>query len=409
MHTMRTRGLMNVYNSSIDRDVLAQLKNSVEDFKEAHFRELREIRAAVDEFAAYKAAMEIGGGGLNQPEGPGHLRTEHAALASFAKSGTIDFASLTANLPSNIASTYRNAMTSQSDPGGGYLVMPAVSEGMTKRLFDASPMRRLARYEQITAGDRFLEVDDRNETSAAWVGEQEARPETNTPDLGYWSIPLHEIYALQKITQRLLDDSGRDVGAWIAEKISDKFSRSEGTAYITGDGMKKPRGILAYPTVPDADLVREPGKIQHVISGDASTLPMATAADTLRTMMWTLRAPYRSGATWLMNSATAQQIDKLKDGQGNYLWRPGQIVGTPASLLGYPVEIDENMPNIAANAYPIAFGNFALGYCIIDRPGIKLLRDPYTAKPNVNFYAYRRTGGGVTLDDAIKLLKISAS
>ena len=300
-------------------------------------------------------------------------------------------------------------MSIGSDPDGGYLVLPAMSASMTTRLYDMSPMRRLARVETVNKGDAFEEPDDRDEAGATWVGEQTARPTTDTPQLGMIRIPLEEIYAQPEATQRLLDDADRDLGAWLENKITDKFGRSEGAAFTTGNGLAKPRGFLDYAAVTDADSTRAAGKLQYVASGHASAFPSSNPSDVLKGLLWSLRAPYRTGAVWLMNSNTAATIDKFKDGQGNYIWRDGMTAGAPPSLMGYPVEFDEGMPDIGAGAFPIAFGNFKLGYIIVDRPGIKMLRDPYTNKPNVRFYAYKRVGGGLANDDAIKLLKIATS
>jgi HK97 family phage major capsid protein len=321
------------------------------------------------------------------------LKLEHKALDTFIRSGD---------------DTQMKAMSVGSDADGGYTVLPNFSSGMTQRLFDVSPMRRLARVEQIVTGDSFEEIDDRDEAGATWVSENGSRSATKTPKIGNWKIKADEIYALQPITQRLLDDSSRDLGAWIEGKISDKFARTEGTAFVSGDGVGKPRGFLTYQAVELNDFQRPVEQIQMVKSGNASGFPSSNAVDVLKTLMWSLRAPYRAGAVWMMNSNTASVIDKFKDGQGNYIWRDAVINGAPASLLGYSVEINEDMPDIAANAFPVAFANFALSYCIVEKPGIKMLRDPYTSKPNVLFYGYKRTGGGVTNDDAIKLLKIAA-
>lgn len=295
-----------------------------------------------------------------------------------------------------------------SDPDGGYTVLPVMSESLTTRLHDLSPLRRLARVETITVGDAFEEIDDRDESDATWVGERSARPATDTPQIGKWRIPVHEIYSLQPVTQRLLDDSSRNLGAWIEGKITDKFARAEGTAFATGDGLAKPRGFLDYTAVLTADATRTRGTLQYVKTGNASAFPSTNAGDVLRNLMWSLRGPYRVGAVWQMNSATASTIDKFKDGMGNYIWRDGMTAGAPPSLLGYPVEINEDMPDLGANAFPIAFGNFKLGYCIVEKAGVKMLRDPFTDKPNVLFYGYRRVGGGLANDDAIKLLKCEA-
>lgn len=298
------------------------------------------------------------------------------------------------------------AMSVGSDPDGGYLVLPAISTGMTKKLFDQTPMRRLARVETITAGSEWVEPIDNGESGATWVGEQSARPATATPQLGELKIPLEEIYALQPVTQRLVDDSGFDLGGWIDGKVTDKFARTEGTAFVTGDGIAKPRGFLSYTTSTVTDATRPWGTLQYIPSGGATTI----TADGLKDAVWGLRAPYRAGSSWLMNSNTANAVDKLKtSGSGEYIWRDGMQAGSPPSLLGYPVEFDETMPDVAASSLSIAFGNFKLAYVVVDRAGIRFLRDPFTDKPRLLFYAYKRVGGGIANSEALKLVKTGTS
>ncbi len=354
-----------------------------------------ELKAALEGERAERESLEArinrSGIGEGQKES---AEPEHKALAKFIRSGD---------------ETELKSLSVGSDPDGGYTVLPVMSGSLTQRLYDQSPMRRICRVEQIEAGDAFEELDDRDEPDATWVGESSGRPATDTPNLGKWRVPVEEIYALQPVTQRLLDDTARDLGGWIEGKIADKFGRTEGTAFVSGDGVLKPRGILAYDTTTDDDFTRAAGKIQYAPTGNASGFPASNPADILRTLMWALRGPYRSDAVWQMNSNTASSIDKFKNSQGDYIWRDGMTAGVPPSLLGYPVEINEDMPDLGADAYPIAFGNFTLGYCIVEKPGMKLLRDPYSAKPNVLFYAYRRVGGGLANDDAIKLLKCATS
>ncbi|MBE0580820.1 phage major capsid protein [Devosia sp.] len=363
-------------------DAIAAFRKHVDTSLDTERKEREALEARINRGGGHK-----GGGGDATPE--------HKALGKFVRTG--DDAELKTN-------------SVGSDPDGGYLVMPVMSDQMTTRLYDQSPMRRISRIETITTGDAFEEIDDRDEIGAEWVGESEGRPETDTAELDKWRIPVGEIYALQRVTQRLLDDANRDVGAWVDGKITDKFGRSEGTAFITGDGLKgKPRGLLTYDTVTDDDFTRAAGKIQYVPTGNASNFPASNPADVLRTLMWTLRAPYRNGAVWQMNSNTASVVDKFKDGMGNYLWRDAMTDGAAPNLLGYRVEINEDFPDIGAGEYPIAFGNFTMAYIIVDKAGIKFLRDPFTSKPNVLFYAYRRIGGGLANDDAVKLLKVAAS
>ncbi len=297
------------------------------------------------------------------------------------------------------------AMMVGSDPDGGYTVLPNMSSGMTKRIFDQSPMRRLAHVETITRGDSWEEPLDDDDLGSAWVSETEERPDTSTPQVAMLRVPVHEQYAMPRVTQQLLEDSSWDVAKWLEGKAGDRFGRQEGITFVTGNGIKKPRGFLDYDKSLNGDTISRPrGALQYIISGHATLI----TADALRSLTWTLRAPYRSGASWLMNSATAGTIDKLKNGNGDYIWRDGMTAGAAPALLGYPVTIDENMPDIAAGAFPIAFGNFKLGFIIIDKLGLRVLADPYTSKPWVKFYTRKRVGGAVRNTDAIKLLKIEA-
>lgn len=298
--------------------------------------------------------------------------------------------------------TALKGMSVGSDPDGGYVVIPARSQGMTQKIFDGSPIRRLARVETITTGDAWEEPVDADDIGAEWVGESEGRPATATPELGMLRVPVHETYALQPVTQRLIDDASIDVGAWVEGKISDKFARQEGTAFTLGDGIAKPRGFLTYPTAITTDATRAWATIQHLMSGAAT----AITADALRDVVWGLRAPYRMGAAWLMNSNTANSIDKLKDGNGNYIWRDSSAAGVPPSLLGYPVEFSEDVPDIAAGSLAIALANWKRAYVIADKVGIRVLRDPFSSKPKVLIYAYKRVGGGLANSEAIKLMKI---
>lgn len=320
---------------------------------------------------------------------------EHRALAIFARTG-------------DDAELRSVTLAVGNDSGGGYMVQPVRSQTMTQRLRDLSPIRRLARVETVTIGDAWEEPLDLGESSAAWVAEREQRPATDTPDLAMLTVAIHELYALQTVTQRLLDDAGFDLGSWLDGKINDKFGRTEGEAYVVGDGVRKPKGLLAYDTSLAADAQRPWGIFQHLVTGSSDSLG-GGIADLLRDLTWALRTPYRQGSVWLMNSGTASLIDKLKDGQGNYLWRDSATAGAPPTLLGYPVEIDESMPNVAAGSRPIAFGNLRLAYLIVEKPGLKALRDPYTDKPNVLFYAYRRVGGGANNTEAMKFIQVAAS
>lgn len=302
-------------------------------------------------------------------------------------------------------------MSVSSDPEGGYSVYPTLSSAMTKRIFESSPMRKLART--VTIGtDSFEELVDIYEADAGWVGEKDARPETATPDLGKLNIPAHEIYANPKVTQKLLEDSSIDIGAWLVDKMSSKFQRKETTAFYSGNGIKMPRGLLTYPTAATGDATRPWGTLEHVITGDANGFIAASTSaspvDCLIDLQTSLKAEYRTNAVWQMNKATAGKIRKFKDAEGRYVWQDSTQAGQPPMLLGHPVELAEDMPDVAAGNLPVAFGDFKAGYTVVDRQGERLLRDPYTAKPNVHFYMYRRVGGDVNNFEAVKLLKVAA-
>lgn len=300
------------------------------------------------------------------------------------------------------------AMSVGSDPEGGYFVPSELSTSITSTIFYSSPVRQIARIVSIET-DAFEELLDKEELAASWVSETGSRAETATPEVGQLRIPVHEIYASPKVTQKLLDDAKINIDAWLTEKIGDKFGRSEATAFVSGDGIGKPRGILSYATAATSDATRAWGTLEHVASGASGAFASSNPGDKVIDLVFALKAGYRRGAVWLMNSKTIAATRKLKDGQGNYLWQQSVIAGQPDLLLGYPVEAAEDMPDITANSLSIAFGNFQRGYTVVDRHPMRMLRDPYTAKPHVLFYTYRRVGGDVMNFEAIKFLKFSTS
>lgn len=404
---IRKRGFTAVFaNAGGARNVLAQLQTEFEDFKNTHISRVDGIEAEFDKINANLAALKVGGVGIgdNAELSPSSAQEERVAIGSFAKSGT--------ETGIKAMASPRSGMSSDSDPDGGYTVTPVISTQINKKLFDVSPIGRLARRVSITRGNAFEEPIDPSDIGAEWVGETESRPALDTSKLKYLSVPLHEIYTNQPITQRLLDDSDFNLGLWLEGKITDKFARSEGKAYIGGDGVGKPRGILTYPTSVDKDGARDWGTVQVVKTGADGAFKAAagsvSGADALLDLVYSLRAPYRPNARWLMNLSTAGTVRKLKDSEGRFVWADARE-GQPATLCGFPVELDEEMPDVANNSLSIAFGDFEQAYVIVDRPGLRLMRDPYTAKPHVLFYAYRRVGGGLQNSEAIKLLQFAAS
>ncbi len=295
---------------------------------------------------------------------------------------------------------------------GGYWVTPEVSDRVITRQFDTSPIRSIANV--VTIGTDAIEfpTDSNDILSGGWVGETDARAETATPEVAMKRIPVHEQFANPRATQKLLDDAAFPVEEWLAERIADKFLRDENAAFTSGNGIAKPRGYLDYgadATSQDDD-ARTWGVLQYAPSGNASGFAATDPGDAVIDLVHKLKAVYRQRAVWVMNRATVAEVRKFKDGQGNYLWATGNVQqGLPERLLGFPVVEAEDMPDVAAGTFPIAIGDFMAGYQIVDRHGIRTLRDPFTAKPFVQFYTTKRVGGDVVDYDAIKLFKIATS
>ncbi|CAN7295878.1 phage major capsid protein [Agrobacterium tumefaciens] len=293
----------------------------------------------------------------------------------------------------------QKAMLVGSDPDGGYLVPTATSSRIITKVYETSPLDELAYHETISTDAIEIPIDT-DEAGAGWVGETDPRPETSTPQVGTQRIPVHEIYAKPKATQQLLEDAGVDIEAWLERKVSEKFARMRALAFISGNGIKKPRGILTYPA--GADGVR--GTIAQIASGAATAL----TSDGLIKLTFSLKDKYLANANWLMKRGTVGALMLFKDNQGQYMWRPGLQAGQPSVLLGYNVRRADDMPTVGAGALPIAFGDFRAGYTVVDRLGIRTLRDPYSSKPFVEFYTRQRVGGDVVDFEAFALQVISA-
>ena len=289
---------------------------------------------------------------------------------------------------------------------GGYAVPREIDAVISAQLKKLSPIRAIAQVVQSgTAGYRKLITN--GGTSSGWVSETAARPMTATPIFTEIAPPSGELYANPAASQAMLDDAAFDLEAWLASEIAAEFARAEGAAFINGTGTNQPRGFLGAPTAATGDASRPFGTLQFTGSGNATgfdTSPEIKLID----LVHSLKPGHRQGATWVMNSATLASVRKLKAADGSFLWQPGLMEGQPNRLLGYPVVEAEDMPDIGAGAYPIAFGNFRAGYLIAERSATAILRDPFTNKPFVHFYATKRIGGQVLDSDAIKLLKITA-
>lgn len=298
------------------------------------------------------------------------------------------------------------AMSTAVAADGGYLVDPQTAERIQSMLLSTSSLRSVANVVQVEATS-FDVIVDRSEVGSGWATEAAATTETATPVIERISIKLHELAAMPKASQRLLDDSAFDVEGWLAEKIATRFIRAEAAAFINGDGVDKPKGILLPTKVANASWTW--GNIGYVPTGAAADFATTNPADCIINLVYALGADYRANASFVMNSKTVGAVRKMKDADGRFLWSDGLAAGEPSRLMGYPVLVSEDMPDIAANAYAIAFGDFRAAYTIAERPDLRILRDPFSAKPNVLFYANKRVGGDITDYAAIKLLKIAVS
>jgi HK97 family phage major capsid protein len=289
------------------------------------------------------------------------------------------------------------ALSVTTNPDAGYLVPEDTEKVVNRALRDISPIRALATVQQIS-GSSYKKPFSISGPGTGWVGEIAARPETSAPVINELIFPAMELYAMPAASSALLDDNAVNIDQWIADEVRVVFAEQEGTAFVKGDGINKPKGFLSYPVV--ANTAWAWGNIGSLSTGVAGALPTAAPSDKLIDLVYTVKPSYRANGTFVMNRATQAVIRKIKDGQGDYIWQP-------SAQPGFPVAECEDMPDIANNANAIAFGDFRRGYLIVDRIGIRILRDPYSAKPYVLFYTTKRVGGGVQDFDAFKLLKFS--
>jgi HK97 family phage major capsid protein len=298
------------------------------------------------------------------------------------------------------------ALSAGSGADGGFLVPEETEREIGRRLAVVSPIRAIAGSRQVS-GNVYRKPFLITGAASGWVGETAARPQTDSPTLAELSFPTMELYAMPAATQTLLDDSAVNIDEWIAAEVDAVFAEQEGTAFVNGDGTNKPKGFLAYETV--AEDSWEWGKLGFVLSGADGAFAASDPSDALVDLVYALKAGYRQNGTFVMNRRTQAEVRKLKDDSGNYIWQPPAVAGGQATLMGFPVAEAEDMPDLDADSLSIAFGDFRRGYLVVDRMGVRVLRDPYSAKPYVLFYVTKRVGGGVADFDAIKLLKFAAA
>ncbi|MFC3051645.1 phage major capsid protein [Kordiimonas pumila] len=297
--------------------------------------------------------------------------------------------------------------TGNSGGDGGYAIPTVIDAEIEKQLRLLSPMRSIVKVKAIETSN-YKRLVNIGGTASGWVGETDGRSVTGTPQLKEVAITPGEIYANAAATQRALDDMQFDGEAWLQEEVAEEFAAQESAAIVSGNGTDKPKGFLTYTTAETGDATRAFGEIQHILTGVDGGFPASNPADILIDLVHALSSRYRANAKFVMNSSTLAAVRKFKDADGNFIWRAGLMEGQPDMLLGYPVVEVEDMPAVATDSLSIAFGDFDRAYTLVERTGTRVLRDPYTNKPYVNFYATRRVGGAVVNDDAIKLLKFSA-
>ena len=307
---------------------------------------------------------------------------------------------------SAIATLEEKSLNVGTDAEGGYLAPEQVERLVTAAVKDISPIRQIASVREIGA-NVFRKPVSNGDAAAGWVGETGARVETTAPTITAIDFPTMELYAMPAASQTLLDDSIVDIEQWLADEVQQEFAVQESAAFVGGDGVNQPDGFLNYTIAEES--VRASGELGYVATGVDGDFPASNPSDVLLDLIYTPKQAFRANGRFVLNRSVLGQLRKFKDADGNYLWQPSNQAGEPARLMGYPVTEAEDMPDIASGSHSIAFGDFRRGYLIVDRVGVRVLRDPYSAKPFVLFYTTKRVGGGVQDFDAIKFLKFSAS
>ncbi len=337
-------------------------------------RAMDEQKKVLDQLVLKKARPPLGSAGRANGSGHENLSAEaiehKAAFDAYVRRGE----------EAGLRELEAKAFSAGSGADGGYLVPPETDGDIGRRLSAVSPMRALSTVRSVSSSVLKKPFSTAG-MAAGWVSETAARPQTDSGQLAELSFPTMELYAMPAATQALLDDAAVDIEAWLAGEIDIVFAEQEGAAFINGDGINRPKGFLTYPAVSDSAWTW--GNLGYVATGSAGAWGATDPSDTLVDVIYALRAGHRQNATFMMNRRTQGDIRKFKDADGNYLWRPPVSAGQPASLMGYPVAEAEDMPDIAAGALALAFGDFRAGYLVVDRAGVRILRDPYSAKPYV--------------------------
>jgi HK97 family phage major capsid protein len=356
-------------------------------------QKMARIEQRLDELTLKNARPALGRDGAVQS----HDAREHkSAFHAYMRSGE----------SAGLRALELKAMSVASNPDGGYTVPVEVEKEIGRRLTAISPIRSIAGRREIS-GNVYKKPFMTAGPAVGWVGETAEREETDSPVLDSLSFPAMELYAMPAATATLLEDSAVNIDEWLAAEVEQAFAVQEGAAFVSGDGTNKPKGFLAYDKIANASW--EWGNIGYIATGEAGAWPDVDPSDVLIDLVYAVKAGYRQNGSFVMNRKTQAAVRKFKDEGGNYLWHPPAVAGGSASLMGFPLIEAEDMPDIATDSFSVAFGDFRRGYLVVDRAGVTVLRDPFTAKPYVLFYTTKRVGGGVQDFDAIKLLKFGES
>ena len=370
-----------------------EARSELEEKTERINDELGRLSAAVDELA--KKANRPGAPGA---EGDEALQAEHkSAWLKWVRKGD----------DAGLADIERKAMNVGTPADGGYAVPIQQDRDIMRLLTDLSPMRQVCRVMTVGTED-YRKLVNLGGTASGWVGETDARPATAGPTLAQLKPSFGELYANPEVTQKALDDIFFNVEGELSQDISESFAVLEGKAFLSGTGTNQPVGLLTAKTSAEADSARAFGTVQHIATGVADNFPAKDPADILIGLIYSMKAGYRTGAQFMVNSMTLATMRKWKDGDGNYIWQPAMQNGQPGSIFGYGYVTNEDMPSAGAGAIPVVFANFQQAYTIFDRMGIRSLRDPYTNKPFVGFYTTKRVGSMIANTQAVKFLKCAA-
>ncbi len=355
-------------------------------------RALDETKSRLDRFALDNARPRLGGSVRTD-----HVEREHkAAFGLYMRAGEAG----------GLKAIEQKVMSRGSRPDGGYLVPVPAEREILRRMSTVSPIRAIANVVEIS-GQSLKRAFSTTGPASGWVAETDPRPQSANQQIADLTFPAMELYAMPAATQTLLDDAVVDIEQWIADEVAVVFAEQEGAAFVAGDGVNKPRGFLAYTTTPQSTWSF--GNIGYVATGVSANFPASNPSDVLYDLVYALKAGFRQNARFVVNRKTQAAIRKFKTSTGEYIWEPPATLGAQATLMNFPVVEAEDMPDIAANSLSLAFGDFERGYVVVDRVGVRVLRDPYSAKPYVLFYTTKRVGGGVQNFDAIKLLKFGVS